>query len=145
VPRSQHAGRATAGIVELVDLYPTLVDLCRHPAPLGLEGRSVTPLLNSPETHWEKPAYTMTIHEGVIGRSVRTPRWRYTEWEGRGAELSDHETDPGEYRNVVGEMKFACETAELKRLLRKPPHYSGPVPFDAQSPRTPVAKSGKMR
>lgn len=144
-PRSPHAGRATRGIVELVDLYPTLVELCQLPMPTGLEGRSLVPLLSNPEARWEKPAYTMTIHEGVIGRSVRTTRWRYTEWDGRGVELYDHESDPGEYRNLATEATFTGEVSELQRLLRQPPRFSGRVPFDAQSPRTPGGKRGEAK
>ena len=146
VPRTRHAGRSASGIVELLDLYPTLVELCGLPAPRGIEGKSMVPLLNEPESRWEKEtAYTMTIHEGVIGRSVRTDRWRYTEWEGRAAELYDHRADPGEYSNLATDTKYANEVTTLKTLLARPPPYTGRVPADAQSPRTPAAKAERKK
>jgi uncharacterized sulfatase len=63
----------------------------------------------------------MTHHKGVLGKSVRTERWRYTEWDGgkQGAELYDHERDPGEYRNLAGDPRYAETVAEMKRLLQR--------------------------
>jgi len=56
----------------------------------------------------------------VAGYSVRTERWRHTEWDdGRqGEELYDHERDPGEYRNLAADPKYASVVAEMKRLLK---------------------------
>jgi arylsulfatase A-like enzyme len=58
-----------------------------------------------------------------MGRSVRTERWRYTEWdEGRkGVELYDHASDPREYHNLANDPAYAKTVEELKRLLRTPP------------------------
>ncbi len=55
-----------------------------------------------------------------MGRSVRTDRWRYTEWdEGRaGAELYDHQSDPGEYRNLAADPQHATTVAQLKAIIR---------------------------
>ncbi|MBA3440358.1 MAG: sulfatase [Pyrinomonadaceae bacterium] len=117
-------GRVSPRTVELVDLYPTLAELCNVSAPPGYEGTSLGPLLINPKSAWTKAAYTMVQRnlagKPVFGRSVRTERYRYTEWdEGRqGTELYDHEADPHEYRNLAGETKFAETEAELKRLLR---------------------------
>lgn len=137
VPEHTRQGGATSrGIVELIDLYPTLADLCRLPAPSGLEGRSLRPLLEAPDAAWVHPAYTATIHRGVIGRSVRTDRWRYTEWgDGIATELYDHESDPGEYRNLAADSARAGDIARLKALLARPPRLAGPVPAEAQSVR----------
>lgn len=134
-PRSPHRGATTRSVVELLDLYPTLVDLCGLPLPPGLEGRSLRPLLAAPQTLNSRPAYTCTIHQGVIGRSVRTDRWRYTVWgDGLAAELYDHDADPGEYRNLVADPSRAADLAALRQLLALPPHVAS-VPADAQTER----------
>jgi len=123
-PTAKAKGRATNRTVELLDIYPTLAELCRLPAPARLEGRSLRPLLDNPRAKWDKPAYTQVLRDGqgkrFMGRSVRTERWRYTEWdEGRqGVELYDHDHDPREYRNLANDPTYAITIEELKRLLR---------------------------
>jgi iduronate 2-sulfatase len=125
-PNAKAKGRATSRIVELLDVYPTLAELCGLPLPAHLEGHSLRPLLNDPQAKWDKPAYSQVGRGGVpakfMGRSVRTARWRYTEWdEGRqGVELYDHAKDPREYRNLAGDPQHARVVDELKRLLRRP-------------------------
>jgi uncharacterized sulfatase len=106
--------------VELLDLYPTLAQTCGLAAPPGLEGRSLAPLLDDPGAAWSKPAFTVVTRGKALGRSVRTERYRYTEWdEGRqGAELYDHARDPAEYRNLAGEARHAQTVAQLRGLLR---------------------------
>ncbi len=68
----------------------------------------------------KKAAYTQVKRGQVLGRSVRTERWRYTEWDGgaRGGELYDHDADPKEYRNLAEDPKSADTVKELKDLLR---------------------------
>lgn len=100
------AGVATRGLVELVDLYPTLADLCSLPAPEGLEGISFAPLLHRPDRDWKSAVFSEVKRGGAHGRSVRTSRYRYTEWrpiEGGDAELElyDLEEDPHELRNLA--------------------------------------------
>jgi iduronate 2-sulfatase len=124
-PNAKAKGRATGRTVELLDIYPTLADLCGLAAPAGLEGRSLRPLLDNPQAKWDKAAYTQVERgpqgQRFMGRSVRTERWRYTEWdEGRkGVELYDHAKDPREYRNLAGDPKFAATVAEMKQRLRR--------------------------
>ena len=135
-PHSRHAGTTAYGIVELIDLYPTLVELCALPVPANLEGRSLAPQLANPHLATNRPAYTSTVHEGVLGRSVRTDRWRYTEWGDNGAvELYDEENDPGEYRNLAADPARASDISRLKDLLAKNPRLAGQVPADAQAER----------
>ena len=74
-------------MVELVDIYPTLVDLCGLPKAEGLDGMSLRPLLDSPNAEWNHPAYTIWNEhgKGITGVVVRTEKWRYAEFFGVGA------------------------------------------------------------
>jgi uncharacterized sulfatase len=113
-------GEASPRTVELVDLYPTLADLAGLRPPRDLDGISLRPLLRNPQTAWRRPAYT-EVHRGAgRGLSVRTERFRYTEWNGGkdGTELYDHASDPQEQRNLAGDPKHARTVAQLRTLLR---------------------------
>jgi len=112
--------------VELVDVYPTLADLCGLPPPANLEGRSLRPLLENPQAPWNHPALTQVVRgdgsgHRLMGYSVRTERWRYTEWDGgaKGSELYDQDADPHEWSNLAGDAKFAGTVADLKAFLPK--------------------------
>lgn len=122
-PGVKARGQASPRTVELVDLYPTLADLCGLQAPQGLAGRSLRPLLSNPRARWNKPALTQ-VRRGrgdgtFMGYSVRTERWRYTEWdEGRrGAELYDYASDPAERHNLAKDPRYARRVAAMQRLL----------------------------
>lgn len=130
-PGMKAAGKSTGRVAELVDLYPTMADLCGLATPKDLEGTSVRPLLDDPEKAWKQGAFTQVIHNvrggraakqgkaTAMGRSVRNERYRYTEWgEGRnGAELYDHQTDPHEWRNLAEDAKSADTVRQMKTLL----------------------------
>lgn len=118
-------GKATKRTVELLDIYPTLADLCGLAgAPKNLAGRSLRPLLKNPNARWDNPAITQVQRGGqadrFMGYSVRDERWRYTEWdEGkRGVELYDEINDPREMNNLANDPKYAKIVAEMKRLLQ---------------------------
>jgi uncharacterized sulfatase len=148
-PHMRQAGRTTNALAELVDLYPTLTDLCGLPAPTGLDGRSLRPLLADPAAPGLDAAFTTTIHEGVMGRSVRTDRWRYTEWDDgrKGVELYDQNADPGEYNNLAADPALASVRTHLQGLLARNPRYTGEIPDTAQTLRAyqkrAKAKQGK--
>jgi uncharacterized sulfatase len=120
LPDGRSAGRTCRRTVQLLDVYPTLADLCDLPAPADLEGHSLRPLLADPDAAWDRPARSQVVHEGVTGRSIRTARWRYTEWdEGRGGvELYDHDLDPLELRNLAGHAGLDEAVRTLAGLLR---------------------------
>jgi len=120
-PGIKAAGKSCGRTVELIDLYPTIADLAGTRPPEGTEGASLRPLLDDPNTPWARAAYTQVVHAKVQGRSVRTERWRYTEWDDgkAGAELYDHDADPREYVNLAGDPKQAGTVAEMKGLLAK--------------------------
>jgi arylsulfatase A-like enzyme len=122
-PRRKTAGQACARVVEFVDVYPTLVELCGTKMPPGLEGKSLVPLLDNPAAKWDRPAFTLVAREDWLGRSVRTERWCYTEWdEGRrGRELYDLRADPNELKNLAKEPEVAGVVRQLHKLLRAGP------------------------
>jgi len=114
--------------VEMLDIYPTLVELCGLPKPKHkLEGKSLVPLLTNPQGKNNRAAYsqvTRTIGKGadareVMGYSVRTERWRYTEWDSgnEGSELYDHVDDPHEYKNLAKDDAQEKVITEMKQLL----------------------------
>ncbi len=131
VPKGKGNGKVCRRTVELVDLYPTLAELCGIVSP-GAEGKSLKPLLDDPTAAWSKPAYTQVTRgnppdptkpdpkaKWLMGRSVRTERWRYTEWDDgkQGAQLYDHDNDPKEYKNLAADPKYADTVAQMKKLL----------------------------
>jgi uncharacterized sulfatase len=122
-PGIKGRGKASARTVETLDLYPTIADLAGLTPPPGLEGKSLRPLLDDPKHAWDRPAYTQVIRgpagQTFFGRSVRTERWRYTEWDDgkRGAELYDHTRDPGEHHNLAADPKQAAVVQQMKGLL----------------------------
>lgn len=120
-PGAKGNGQGCRRIVESVDIYPTLCDLAGIAAPENLAGASLRPLLDDPAAKWDRPAYTQVQRKGFPGRSVRTERWRYSEWDhGRkGAELYDHQNDPREFRNLAGDPKYVTVVAEMRGLLRE--------------------------
>ena len=110
VPEAKGNGQACRRVVEFIDLYPTLVEAAGLPMPADLDGRSLVPLLRDPLSAWDGRAITQILRPAddrlaspVMGRSVRTERWRFTEWNGgeAGRELYDHSSDPGEFHNLA--------------------------------------------
>jgi uncharacterized sulfatase len=124
-PGLKRPGTPTGRLAELVDLYPTLLDLARLPKVEGLEGTSLAPLLQDPERAVKDAAYTMrkvgATRKGQLGRSVRSERWRYTEWPDETVELYDHEHDPDELRNLAADPAAAAALASMKAKLPAEP------------------------
>jgi arylsulfatase A-like enzyme len=130
-PRAEGNGTTCPRTVELLDLYPTLADLCGLTPPARLEGKSLRPLLRDPNASWDLPAFTQVTRKGgVMGRSIRTEQWRYTEWDSgkKGKELYDQNADPHEYHNLAKDPQYAKTVAELSARLGKD---KGPVPAEA--------------
>jgi len=79
------------------------------------------PLLDNPQRPWKKAAYTMVARgRNSFGRSVRTERYRYTEWDDgkSGVELYDHEVDVNEWTNLAGNAQAAGVQKDMQQLLR---------------------------
>ncbi len=141
-PKSRGRGPCRR-VVEFVDIYPTLTDLAGVAAPPGLEGRSLRPLIDDPLAAWDGFAVTQILRpaddrlaEPVMGCSIRTERYRFTQWGGGeyGGELYDHQVDPDEFNNLAVEPDLqAIEVmASLETLLRS--RSSGQTPLTPFNP-----------
>lgn len=129
-PGMATAGRHSPRLVESVDLYPTVAELCGLRTPAHLEGLSFRPLLEQPERPWKQGAFSTQGRgrergesaKGIdfLGHSVRTEKWRYTEWDGgrQGLELYDKVADPREVNNLAGKPEAAKAQSSLQSLLR---------------------------
>jgi iduronate 2-sulfatase len=135
-PGSRQAGRRTASLAELLDLFPTLVELCGLPKPRALEGTSLVPVLKDPSKSVKRGAFTQHPRPAyydrepdkqpkAMGVSVRIASARYTEWrdwktgEVIGRELYDDAQQPAELHNRAEDPKFAKVRKEAESLLRK--------------------------
>jgi iduronate 2-sulfatase len=119
-PNGAGAGKTCKRIVEFLDLFPTIADLTGVEPPAGLQGKSLRPLLQNPSADWDRAAYTQVQRGGIAGRSVRSDRWRYTEWDdgAAGVELYDHDADAGEYHNLASDPAHADVLAKMKAIVR---------------------------
>jgi iduronate 2-sulfatase len=138
-------GIACRRIVEFVDIYPTLARLAGVDSPSDLDGRDLTPLLRDPLAPWDGFAVTQVLRpadnrlpEPVMGCSIRTDRWRYTEWAAgnAGVELYDHHSDPLEFHNLAVEPDESTR-AVISRLR--------PLLNARASPRTPTTPVNPAR
>ncbi|MEW6305257.1 MAG: sulfatase [Verrucomicrobiota bacterium] len=131
-PGQKAKGKGSSRTVEFVDIYPTLADLAGLTPPKNLAGKSLRPLLDNPSAPWTKPAHTQVWRGAYPGYSVRTERYRYTEWDGgkQGVELYDYDKDPLERKNVANDPQYAAARAEMQALLKKnwPPGVWSPAP-----------------
>ncbi len=116
-------GASSPRIVELLDVYPTLAALAGLDPPAVLHGRSLVPLLADARAPWDRAAVSQVRRGGTepfTGYSLRTERWRYTEWADgmRGTELYDAVADPDHLRNLAGDPARRDDIAVLGRQLR---------------------------
>ncbi len=130
-PGLSQPGVESAALVELLDMYPTLVELCDLPPVAGLQGTSLKPVLLDPQAEVKQAAFTQhprpayyTDQPQVMGRSVRSQRYRYTEWRDAATdalvatELYDHAQDPLETVNIADAPDSAAALAECQRLYQ---------------------------
>ena len=104
VPGQTFPNATTDALVELVDIYPTLCDACQLPTPTELEGISMIPVVEQPTRTWKTAAFSQLSRGNVPGISIRTERYRYTEWGQdalHGKELYDYDLDPNETVNIA--------------------------------------------
>ncbi len=144
-------GSVATAPVSLLDVYPTLTELCGVKPPEIMHGQSLAPILKDTSATGRGWALTEVVRGGgfkragaspavgddvrrFIGYSLRTPRWRYTEWdEGKeGRELYDHEADPKEITNLAESPAQAAVIAELSAKLREA--VKATFPADGKTP-----------
>lgn len=123
------AGQRVGATVEFVDIYPTLADLCKLAPPEGLEGTSLIPFLRDPQRPADKPAFSQyprgNAQKPIMGRSVRTERWRFTEWARTDTgevllrEFYDFANDPECTRNHAQDPALANIVSEHSQLLKE--------------------------
>ncbi|MBN1417402.1 MAG: sulfatase [Planctomycetes bacterium] len=131
-PGQKHPGAKTDALVEFVDIYPTLCELCGLPMPGGLEGISLVPVMRDPQRKWKTAAFSQYPRPGhypaeenirQMGYSMRTDRYRYTEWrdhksgEVLARELYDYRADPQGNKNIAGDIESAELIDRLGRQL----------------------------
>ncbi|HTU25734.1 MAG TPA: sulfatase [Pirellulales bacterium] len=139
VPGTTAPGGVAQSPVSQVDLFPTLAELCGLKTPDNLQGQSLVSALKDPQVVGRGWAITQVVRGGeanrFFGYSLRTPRWRYTEWdEGRkGRELYDHDADPHELTNLTDRPDHAQTIVELARQLRA--GVASTFPNSGQSPK----------
>jgi iduronate 2-sulfatase len=123
VPGARGNGQSCTRIVESLDIYPTLVELCGLPIQNEIEGTSFAPLLKNPSATWNKPALSIWSEDGktIHGTAVRTEKFRYAQFgeNGKnGAMLFDPHADPLEMKNLANDEKYKSVVAELSTLTR---------------------------
>ncbi|WP_390895598.1 sulfatase [Stieleria tagensis] len=137
VPGANGNGTPCRRIVEFVDIYPTVVAAAGFQPADDLSGRDLAPLLADPLATWGGQAVTQVLRPAddrlatqVMGCSIRTDRYRYTEWaEGdQGVELYDHHSDPMEFHNLAvdPDSRIQAVIDDLKKRLRQ--KASGRIP-----------------
>ena len=142
-PNQASKGTTTRGMVEFVDVYPTLAELCGLDTPHRLDGFSFAPLFESPNQPWKLAAFSQypraksghrhKRHGHVMGYAVRTSRFRYVEWRHWekkkviATELYDHSVDPNETRNLAEHPKYQSFLVKLAATLQAGPQKSLPT------------------
>lgn len=111
-------------VVSLIDVYPTLIDICGLSRRMELEGVSLKPLLKDPSAKWERPALT-TYRFG--NHTVRSERWRYIRYNDGGEELYDHAKDPNEWTNLAGKPEMESVKAAHRKWLPKTDAPDSPI------------------
>ncbi|MCG8696797.1 MAG: DUF1080 domain-containing protein, partial [Bacteroidales bacterium] len=114
VPGLTKANQRCDAPVNLLDIYPTLVDLAGLPAKAELEGDSLRPLLENVQASWERPSITTY---GFANHSIRSRDWRYVQYQDSSEELYDHRKDPHEFTNLANDAQLGAIKAEHKKWL----------------------------
>lgn len=122
--------------VGLIDLYPTLVELCGLDQVTGLEGHSLVPLLKMPAANWPWPALTTF---GQHNHAIRSNDWRYIIYADGSEELYDHRADPNEFKNLATDSDYADVIRQHRRFLPQvnQPMAEGSAHLDARPGSVP--------
>ncbi len=140
LPKDQQCSRP----VGLIDVYPTLLELCGLPGRSELEGHSLKSLMMNPETKWDHPAICTF---GPNNHSLRSDRYRYTIYSDGNQELYDHANDANEWQNLVSsDGKCSAEHAKVIEEMKQwiPLKNVDPVPGSAGSDSPLYGEGGEM-
>ena len=131
-PAANYEAATTTSFIEFVDLYPSLAEMAKLTAPPYLAGRSFTALFDDPNAEIRSSAYSQQFSRAsltrakwqgneVMGHSIRTRRYRYTEWNGgsHGIQLYDFESDPDEFDNLADEPDYLEVLQSMQVTLRQ--------------------------
>ena len=122
-PGQEKHGVKCDALVEFVDIYPSLVEICGLPPADGTQGKSFRPLIDNPNTDTKDRSHSWYPKGGYRGIAMRTDRWRFVEWRKAGApnvyELYDHRIDPQENENLAVKPEYAETVRELSAKLRE--------------------------
>jgi len=124
VPNQKKRAARTRALTEFVDMYPSLCELAGLPVPAHCEGTSFVPLIDNPDRPWKTAVFSQYPRGKVMGYTMRTDRWRYTEWQDQktgevmARELYDHNADPAENKNIAGAEDMKSTIAELSTKLK---------------------------
>ncbi len=125
--------------VGLIDIYPTLVDLCSLPSKKGLDGVSLKPLLTMANPTWERPAVTTF---GPNNHSIRSGHWRYIRYDDGSEELYDHRKDAHERMNLVANPEHRGLIRTLSQWI---PEDNAPIAAGSSGSGTPLYKEFEKR
>ncbi|AKQ46180.1 hypothetical protein TH63_11980 [Rufibacter radiotolerans] len=137
--------------VNLVDIYPTLVEYCGLSVPKQkLDGQSLVAVFKNPKAKWERPGLTTY---GEKYSSVRSERYRYIQYPDGAEELYDHDKDPYEHQNLAGKPEMKPVLASLRKNV--PVQFQKSVPYKnegmeerreaRQNPGAPAANGGAKK
>jgi arylsulfatase A-like enzyme len=129
--------------VDLMSLYPTLMELCGIAKPSHVEGVSIRPLLANPKAAWTQPAVTTYRFKN---HTVRSAEWRYIRYENGEEELYDETKDPNEYTNLAGKPEFAAKKIELAKFMPQTNHRDmGPAGGNEKADTRGAKKKNKNK
>ena len=114
----QKRGAESSRLVELVDLYPSLAELCRLRVPDGMEGTSLLPLLQDPNRAWKKAVFSVQEKNGVLGVSVRSANYHYIQWGFNTSHLFDLRVDQSEESDLSDDLSYGAVKAQMRALLQ---------------------------
>jgi iduronate 2-sulfatase len=121
-PDSDKGGKSTDAMIEFIDIYPTLADLCDLDSiPDHLEGMSFASVVDNPDLSFRDEVHAVVRRGPMLGRTVKNAKWRYIEWDDgeKGIELYDQVNDPGEYFDLAQDSTYGDVIAEMREMIIK--------------------------
>jgi arylsulfatase A-like enzyme len=145
-PGVTKAGGVSERFVSLMDIYPTLAELCGLKPPAYLDGRSLVPLLKDPKAPWESTAITGLCDKGKTDLayvSIRHEFGRYTRYGADEEEFYDTAKDPHEWTNQIGNPEYASAVNKLRALVPSFKQAAQPLPTALTKERRETKKEKK--